>query len=222
MSIRIDSDKVAAKGWIEWPEIDHVLAWMQKETGTIFESGSANGRLFSYLHQIKPKWKYTALDLWDGKTHLLKKNASPGTDLKSLVFDPVRKTYSHPSNVGEYITLDMFNKNCPFAKAVKQDIFEYETDEKFDVVSVGVVNSRDWTYEDWEYVLEKHIDMTKPGGITIGRNYSSKRPYAKQIRDIVAKKYVLHNDYVDDIKQKYNIPVTNDLILKSSFAYTRK
>ena len=77
MSIRIDSDKVAAKGWIEWPEIDHVLAWMQKETGTIFESGSANGRLFSYLHQIKPKWKYTALDLWVGKTHFCLLYTSP-------------------------------------------------------------------------------------------------------------------------------------------------
>lgn len=211
MTLNIKSNKVIARGWITSNEMDHVLAWMTKETGSIFESGSANGRLFSYLHHFKPHWKYTALDNWDGKTHLL---------------HDYEKEYGDTDNISTYITHDMFKKNCPFATDIKQDFWEFDTDEKFDVVSIGAVGSS-WSYEEWEYILEKSLDMTKPGGITIGRNYSSGKPYAQNIRDIVAKKYVIRSEYVDAILEKYDMhrkyqAIPNDYVVGSSFAFSKK
>lgn len=204
MPLRLNSEKIIARGWIDFQEMDHVLAWMNKDTGSIFESGAANGRLFSYIHHFKPHWKYTALDVWDEKTHLLCDYA---------------KEYSDPSNRSTYITRDMFKRNCPFATDIKSCIWEYETEEKFDVVSIGVVGSS-WTYEEWDYVLEKHANMTKPGGITIGRNITSSKMYAQHIRDIVAKKYILKDDFTDIIKLKYDLSL-DDPIIGSSFAYTK-
>ena len=211
MPLHIKSDKVIARGWITFKEMDHVLGWMSKETGSIFESGAANGRLFSFLHHYKPKWKYTALDIWDGKTHLL---------------HDYEKEYSDENNISTYITEDMFKKNCPYATAIKQEFWKFDTDEKFDVVSIGAVGSG-WSYEDWEYILEKSLDMTKPGGITIGRNYSSSKPYAQFIRDIVAKKYVLRPEYIDVILEKYDMhrkyqPIPNEYVVGSSFAFSKK
>ena len=110
--------------------------------------------------------------------------------------------------------------------SIKQDFWEFDTDEKFDVVSIGAVGSS-WSYEDWECILEKSLDMTKPGGITIGRNYSSGKPYAQNIRDIVAKKYVIRSEYVDAILEKYDMhrkyqSIPNDYVVGSSFAFSKK
>jgi len=203
MPLHIKSKKIA-RGWIEIPEMDHVLAWMKKDTGSILETGAANGRLFSYLHHYKPNWKYTAVDTWDETTYLLR---------------DYHKEYRDPTNRSSTITHDMFKKNCPFATDIKSCIWDFETKEKFDVVSIGAVGSS-WTYEEWDYVLEKHANMTKPGGITIGRNITSSKHYAQYIQDIVAKKYLLKDDFTDIIKHKYDIESNGPTVI-SSYAYTK-
>lgn len=214
MPLHIKSKNKIARGWITLPEMDFVLSYMKKDTGEIFESGSANGRLFSYLHGYKPNWKYTGLDVWDEKTWLLHNYEIP---------------YHQKGNDSTMITKEMFVRNCPYADAIQDDILDWKTTKKFDVVSIGAVQSRHWSKDTWADVLELHLNMTKKDGVVIGRNYSSTKPGIAVIRDIIAENYVLREDYVEDLRIKHNLPSVGDkderyseYHVHGSFAFQRK
>lgn len=85
---------MVTEGWISLQEMEFVKKQMTSPVGNILEVGSANGRLFSYLYDSHPKWKYTAVDPWE------QENVRLQVDWEKGYFDP--------GNLKEVITVDMF------------------------------------------------------------------------------------------------------------------
>lgn len=161
-----------AEGWISIEEMELVAKYMVSNDGDILEVGAANGRLFSYLHPRFPGWRYVAVDPWEQEQVRLQ-----------LDWD---KGYFEPNNLGSLITEEMFAKNCPFAETHKMYFERFETNQKFDVISMGLVGKN----VDWYSCYMKAEDLIKDGGYIIGRNMTHDR-YGDVIRLAVDGKQVV-------------------------------
>lgn len=148
------------EGWISELEMQWILSYMPEDKGTIVETGSATGRLFAYLYEFKPQWKYVGVDAWDKEIVYLQK------DYTKNYFDKDALDYK------KRITQDMFVKNCPFAESHNCYFEDWEpTVQNVDVFSMGAINSR----IVWKDVYEKARQITKPGGLIFGRNIWNER-----------------------------------------------
>lgn len=150
-------------GWISLQEINFVLECMENKTpGVILETGSANGRLFNYLFKFFPEWKYVAVDPWEKEEVRLQIDWN--------------KDYFYPNNLGEIITKEMFIKNCPFAE-IHQEYYEnWQTCEKYDIISMGLVSKK----VDWNKAYKKAVSMLAEDGTLVARNLNHKK-YGNEI-----------------------------------------
>jgi hypothetical protein len=152
-------------GWIHEHGINLHLAYMGKKTGSILEAGSAAGRLFNYLHREKPKWKYTGVDDWDNEIVYLQ------ADLAKDYFE---------DELGERVTEKMFKHYCPFADAHNMRFEEYDTDELYDIVSIGQISKK----INWYETFTKAFKLCKDDGYVIGRN-SKHKVYGSIIEETI-------------------------------------
>ena len=152
-------------GWIHEPGIDLHMQYMESETGSILEAGSAAGRLFNYLHRQKPKWKYIGVDDWKNEIVYLQ------NDLDKGYFE---------DELGARVTEEMFNYYCPFAQAYNMRFEDYNTDELYDIVSLGQTAKN----IDWNETFTKAFNLCKEGGYVIGRNIKHSY-YGPLIQDAV-------------------------------------
>lgn len=143
-------------GWITLPEMKLVLDYMnfKQSDGNILEVGAASGRLFSFLYNYHPKWYYVAVDPWE-------------LDGARLQLD-WNRGYFEPNNLGEPLTEQLFKNNCPYAITHKCYYEDYNTNEKYNIISLGLAGKQ----IDWNKVFEKASSMLKNGGFIIGRNFN--------------------------------------------------
>lgn len=141
-------------GWISYSEMEYVASFMHnRAAGNILEIGSAGGKLFSYLHQLFSQWKFVAVDPWEDEGLF-------------FVYD-YSKPYSDIENHRkEMITKSIFQKNCPYAHAYQCYFEDFETEEKFDLISIGANMSN----LDWNLIYKKAYNLLKDDGFLIGRN----------------------------------------------------
>lgn len=156
-----------AEGWISIQEMDLVKKYMTPTT-SILEVGAANGRLFSYLYKDFPTADYYALDPWEQEKVRLQVDWDKG--------------YFDKDNLKEVITKEMFVNNCPFSKTYEMYFDDFETDQKYDIVSMGLVSSN----VDWKSAYIKAFSLLKPNGIVIGRNYNHKK-YGPIIKNVITQ-----------------------------------
>lgn len=156
------------QGWIPVDEMDLVAQQMRSKgnAGTILEIGAAAGRLFDYLHKEFPRWRYVAVDPWELEQVRLQ-----------IDWD---RDYFEPGNLGELITRKMFTSNCPFSEAHRSYFEDWNTEEKFDVISMGLVGPR----IRWHDVYQKASKMLSPDGIIVARNTGHKK-YGEYIEQAV-------------------------------------
>jgi hypothetical protein len=147
---------VIAPGWISVDEMDLHMEYMNTLTGSFLEAGCAAGRLFSYVNQKFPNWKYTGINPWTGEDVYLQKDWD--------------KSYWDEGNLSELITEEMFKKNCPFAISHDTYFEKFLTTEKFDIVSVGQVSKS----INWKQTYNYANMLVKDSGFIIGRNYNHK------------------------------------------------
>lgn len=159
-----------AEGWISLQEMDLVKKYM-KPYSSILEVGAANGRLFTYLYNDFPNADYHAVDPWEQEQVRLQVDWDKG--------------YFDEDNLKEVITKEMFISHCPFAKTYEMYFDDFKTDQKYDIVSMGLVSSS----IDWKSAYIKASSLTKPNGLIIGRNYNHKK-YGPIIQDTI-KEYNL-------------------------------
>ena len=146
-----------SEGWISLQEMEFVEKQMNTNTGTILEVGAANGRLFTYLYNNHPNWKYVAVDPWEQEKVRLQVDGNKG--------------YFEPNNLKEVITIDMFKTHCPYAETHEMYFDEFNTDQKFDIISMGLVSNS----VDWKSAYIKAFNMLNDTGIIIGRNLTHKK-----------------------------------------------
>ena len=158
-------------GWISKPEMEFVAEQMHAfgVTGKILEIGSACGRLFDYLYEQLPYWKYTAVDPWENQT-----------DACRLYIDWSGPYEEH--NLGEVITRQMFLENCPFAKAHQYFFEEWKTAEKFDVINIGCGSST----IDFYVIYEKAKQLLQSNGAIIATNVNHKK-YNYDFKSVITK-----------------------------------
>lgn len=147
------------EGWISIAEMDLVAAQMRRigQHGTILEIGSAAGRLFDHLHKEFPNWRYVAVDPWEiEQVHL------------QIYWN---RDYFEPGNLGELITKRMFVKNCPYADPHRSYFENWETTERFNVISMGLVGPK----VRWHDVYQKAAKLLTPDGIVVARNTKHKK-----------------------------------------------
>lgn len=178
-------------GWINKEGIDLHLQYMKNEYGKILEGGSAAGKLFYHLHQIKPKWKYYAVNTW--------------TDDEVYLQKEWNTNYFDKDNLGERVTVELFITHCPFAKYYDMKFENFVSNEKFDVISIGQTGVN----VDWAKTFEKAYTYLNTGGIIIGRNYNHYR-YGDAIRQAIA-----HLDVVEIDNQNDMYPNQNFIIKKN-------
>jgi hypothetical protein len=135
-------------------------------TGSILEIGAAAGRLFDHLHKEFPNWRYGAVDPWEME------------QVRLQIY--WNKDYFEPGNLGELITKRMFTSNCPFAEANRSYFEDWNTEEKFDVVSMGLVGPK----VRWHDAYQKASRMLKEDGIIVGRNAKHKK-YGEYVEQAV-------------------------------------
>lgn len=146
------------EGWITIPEMELVAKQMQLKgtTGLILEVGAAAGRLFDFLHNQFPYWTYVAVDPW-------------AQEQVRLQIDWAAD-YFTPGNLSDVITKDLFVKNCPFATAHETYFENWDTDQKFDIISMGLVSKK----INWNTVYVHAKTMLKDDGVIIARNLKHK------------------------------------------------
>lgn len=154
-----------AEGWISVPEMELVKKYMTDNT-QILEVGAANGRLFSYLNTSYPNATYHAVDPWEQEKVRLQVDWDKG--------------YFEEGNLKEIITLEMFKVNCPFATAYEMYFDDFVTDQKYDIVSLGLVSSS----VDWKSAYIKAFDLVKNNGYVIGRNLTHSK-YGSTIHEVI-------------------------------------
>ena len=154
-----------AEGWIRKEEIDLVGKYM-KGTGSILEVGCAVGKLYTHLYQYNQDWHYAVVDPFEDEQVRLQKDWNIG--------------YFDKDNLGELVTRDEFEKNCPYAQVNQCYFEEYETDTKYDIISMGLVGKN----VDWNTSYKKAKSLLNPGGIIIGRNYNHSK-YGSAIKQAI-------------------------------------
>tara|TARA_B110000503_G_scaffold90944_1_gene137419 strand:+ start:3760 stop:4284 length:525 start_codon:yes stop_codon:yes gene_type:complete len=145
------------EGWISLQEMEFVKKQITSPVGNILEVGSANGRLFSYLYDSYPTWKYVAVDPWE------QENVRLQVDWEKGYFDP--------GNLKEVITVDMFKLHCPYAETHEVYFENFKTTQKYDIISMGLVSNS----VDWKSSYNKAFSFLKDNGIIIGRNLTHKK-----------------------------------------------
>lgn len=165
-----------APGWIYQNEMDLHLKYMK---GSILEGGCAAGRLFSYLNQHCPNAEYVGVNTWTDDDVYLQKDWDKG--------------YFDKGNLTELITKEMFISNCPYATAYDCKFEMFETDKKFDIVSIGQIGKN----INWEETYKKAFSLCKDNGVVIGRNIEHKK-YGADIRQAI-NKYT----FVEQVKQAF-------------------
>lgn len=156
------------EGWISVDEMDLVAQQMRDkgQTGTILEIGAAAGRLFDHLHGEFPGWRYVAVDPWEmEQVHL------------QIYWN---RDYFEPGNLGEMITKRMFKTNCPYADAHRSYFEDWDTEERFDIISMGLVGPK----VRWHDVYQKAAKLLKPDGVIVGRNTNHKK-YGEYVEQAV-------------------------------------
>jgi len=145
-------------GWISVAEMELVARQMESKgkVGSILEVGAAAGRLFDFLHKRFPLWTYVAVDPWEQEKVRLQIDWAAD--------------YFAPNNLSDVITKDMFTKNCPFAIAQEAYFENWNTDQKFDVISMGLVSKK----INWVTVYQHAATMLKNDGVIIARNLKHK------------------------------------------------
>lgn len=172
-------------GWINKKGIDLHLLYMKNEFGKILEGGSAAGKLFYHLHQIKPKWEYYAVNTWTDDEVYLQKDWSAN--------------YFDKDNFRQRVTVDLFIKHCPFAKYYDMKFENFVSNEKFDIISIGQIGRN----VDWVKTFEKAYAYLNVGGIIVGRNYNHYR-YGNKIRQATAQFDVVEIDNQNDMYPNQN------------------
>jgi len=172
-------------GWINKEGIELHLDYMTNDYGKILEGGSAAGKLFYHLHQVKPNWEYYAVNTWTKDDVFLQKDWNG--------------KYWDKDNLGERVTIDLFVKYCPFSKYYDGRFEDYKIDEKFDIVSIGQIGPN----IDWEMTFTVAYDYLKDGGVIIGRNYSHYH-YKDPIRKATERFDVLEIDNRNDAYPNQN------------------
>ena len=172
-------------GWINKEGIDLHLQYMKNEYGKILEGGSAAGKLFYHLHQIKPKWEYYAVNTWTDDEVYLQKNWSAN--------------YFDKDNLGEQVTVELFTKHCPFAEYYDIKFEDFESNEKFDIISIGQIGCD----VDWVKTFEKAYTYLNVGGVIVGRNYNHYK-YGNEIQQAIAQFDVVEIDNQSDIYPNQN------------------
>ena len=149
-------------GWIKEESCEFHRKHMKNRTGKILEGGAFGGKLFSYLHPFYPEWEYYAVNAWTKHRTYIPENESKLYFEDSNYLD--RK--SKPENL---MTLEKFKKYCPYATATDGEFEEYETEHKFDLISIGQIHNKiNWTEQ---YLCAKKL--LKTDGIIIGRNHGA-------------------------------------------------
>lgn len=152
----ISNEAPLLDGWVSREECELVSRWMKTETGNILETGSAVGRMFDYLYLKHRKWNYVSVDCLSQREVYIQLDYN--------------KRYWDEGNRGARVTNKMLQNNIPFAKCYDMTFEEFETDMKFDVISMGMNNPS----VKWPLVYKKAFKMLKPGGVIIGRNIYDK------------------------------------------------
>ena len=175
-------------GWINIEGIDLHLKYMKNEQGNILEGGSAAGKLFYHLHQIKPKWKYYAVNTWTTDEVYLQKEWNAN--------------YFAENNQGERVTVELFTKYCPFAEYYDMKFENFVSNEKFDIVSIGQTGVN----VDWVKTFEKAYAYLNVGGVIVGRNYNHYK-YGDAIQKALA-----HFDVTQIDNQNHIYPNQNFIV----------
>ena len=147
-----DNQAPLLDGWISREECELVSRWMLPETGNILETGSAFGRLFDYLYWKHPNWNYVSVD------PLSEREVYKQLDKSIRYFDN--------GNRGYRATHEGLKQNIPFATCYDMPFEDFETDMKFDVISMGMNNPE----IRWKDVYKKAFSMLKDDGYIVGRN----------------------------------------------------
>ena len=148
----ISNEAPLLDGWISREECGLVSKWMKSDTGDILETGSAIGRLFDFLYSRHRQWNYVSVD--------------PLHEREVYIQLDYNKRYWEDGNRGPRVTNKTLQNNIPFAEHHACDFEEFETDKKFDVISMGMNNPN----VNWPSVYKKAFTLLKPGGVIIGRN----------------------------------------------------
>jgi hypothetical protein len=166
-------------GWIYESEMNLHLKYMTNNSGKILEGGCASGRLFSFLYPKKPNWKFYGVNTWTEENVYLQKDWNQG--------------YFEPGNLTELITKKMFDNNCPYAKSFDIRFENFNTEELFDVISIGQISKN----INWEETYKKAFQLLNFDGVVIGRNIDHKK-YGNLIQSAI-KNYKI----IDRSKQAF-------------------
>ena len=204
-------------GWICEEEMEFVAEQMISfgPTGKILEIGSATGRLFDYLYEQLPNWEYTAVDPWKEDVRLQLDWNIGYTEAKAK------------GKLGEVITKQMFETNCPFAQAHQEYFEDFETDERYDVISVGCISDK----INYSEIYSKAKQFLEPNGVIVARDLQQKKHNAMhniqqafvdnalrvgktKLNSCVVKKYptMPWGTYNIDIDLNYHLQQSNDML----------
>lgn len=151
-----DNQAPLLHGWIRRDECELVSKWMKPEVGNILETGSAFGRLFDFLYWKHPNWNYVSVDPLSKREVYIQLDHS--------------KRYFDNGNRGARATHEDLKKAIPFATCYDMPFEDFETDMKFDVISMGMNNPE----VRWKDVYKKAFSMLKDDGYIVGRNIVQK------------------------------------------------
>lgn len=167
------------EGWISVEEMELVAAEMNKigSTGKILEVGAAAGRLFNFLYERFPDWEYVAVDPWKQENVKLQLDWNKG--------------YFELDNLGEVITKQMFQSNCPFAITHECYFEDWETAEKFDVISLGLINKT----ISWFSTYKKSMSLLTETGVIVGRNLNNKL-HTNRIDEVITNLRFIRHDSI--------------------------
>ncbi len=146
-------------GWLTKEDCEFHRKHMKKSTGKILEGGAFGGKLFSYLQPFFPEWEYHAVNAWtEHRTYI------PFNDKLSYEVDPnYLNRKSKPENL---MTMEKFKKHCPYATATDGLFEKYQTEHKFDLISIGQVHDK----INWTQQYSHAASLLKPDGIIIARH----------------------------------------------------
>ena len=146
-----------APGWIRQSELEFHKKFISNDRGKILEGGAFGGRLFDYLYPFFPNWEYVAVNAWsDEHTYI------PSDD---------NKDYWDDSNIQSakkrnLMTLHKFKKRCPYAIAIDGYFENFNTNSKFDVVSIGQISKK----INWEKQYKHASRLVADNGVIIVRH----------------------------------------------------
>lgn len=177
---------ISVEGWISDSEIQLVEKYM-KQNSSILEIGCAVGKLFSNLYPKFPNCKYTVVEPFEEEKVRLQLDWNKG--------------YFDKDNLGDYVTRSAFQKNCPYANINEMYFENYNSTEKFDIISLGLVGSK----VDWLTVYKKTSNLVTNNGFIIGRNYNHPK-YGPSIHEAIN---LINGKIIDSDKGSFVLRIEN-------------